>query len=573
MAQARAETMVHDVVIIGSGAGGGTVTKVLTDLGVSVVLMEAGPMIGMEDFKMLKAPYDVPHRGAGEHAEAYVGDGSGAGLGFGASYGGFGIEGEPYTVAPGSQFGWFRSRVIGGRTNHYGRHQLRFADYDFAPRARDGLGVDWPISYDEIAPYYDKAERLIGVTGKAEGIRSLPDGIFQPPAPLKVHEELVQRSAAKLGIRAINARHAIITTPTNGRPACHYCGQCTRGCATASNYASSYIQIFPAMQSGRVKVVPNAMARELITDASGKVSAVSYVDKETGTERQVRCRTVVLAASACESARLLLNSTASGHPDGVANSSGVVGRNLMDSVGYGMTAHIPAMVGMPSYNGDGYGAGHLLIPWWLWDRKDLDFPRGYHVEVYGGYYMPGIGSFQGSVNDAEGYGLPMKQAIREGYGNYVNLAGRGEMIPNENSYCEIDPTGVVDKWGIPVLRFHWQWGDYELNQVRHMQKTFSEIFDGMGGVYEPPASAEGEAKVPISVGGSVVHELGTVRMGDDPRTSVLNNFCQAHEVPNLFVADAAPFAGNPDKNPTHTIIALAWRTAEYLAEEMRKRNV
>jgi choline dehydrogenase-like flavoprotein len=257
----------------------------------------------------------------------------------------------------------------------------------------------------------------------------------------------------------------------------------------------------------------------------------------------------------------------------VANSSGVVGRNLMDSDGYGMTAHIPAMVGMPSYNGDGYGAGHLLIPWWLWDRKDLDFPRGYHVEVYGGYYMPGIGSFQGSVNDAEGYGLPMKQAIREGYGNYVNLAGRGEMIPNENSYCEIDPTGVVDKWGIPVLRFHWQWGDYELNQVRHMQKTFSEIFDGMGGVYEPPASAEGEAKVPISVGGSVVHELGTVRMGDDPRTSVLNNFCQAHEVPNLFVADAAPFAGNPDKNPTHTIIALAWRTAEYLAEEMRKRNV
>ncbi len=573
MARMGAETAVHDVVVIGSGAGGGTVTNVLTEMGVSVVLMEAGPMIGMEDFKMLKAPYDVPHRGAGEHAEAYF-NMPGGGLNFGANYGGYWMEDEPYTVAEGSEFGWFRSRVIGGRTNHYGRHQLRFADYDFKPMARDGLGVDWPVTYGDVAPYYDKVERFIGVTGKAEGIRSLPDGIFQKPAPLKVHETLVQKSCDKLGIKSINARHAVITRPTNGRPACHYCGQCNRGCATASNYASSYVQIFPAMKTGRLKVLPNAMARELITDASGKVSAVSYVDKETGTERQVRCRTVVLAASACESARLLLNSKNAGHSEGLANSSGMVGRNLLDSVGYGMGATIPGLVGMPPYNADGYASGHLLIPWWLWDSKGLNFPRGYHVEVYGGPGMPGVGSFQGSVDRAEGYGLPMKQAIRDGFGTAVYLAGRGEMIPNENSYCVIDPKGTVDKWGIPVLQFHWQWGDYELDQVRHMQATFREILEGMGATITEQPTPEGkDSDVPISTGGTVVHELGTARMGDDPHSSVLNGFCQSHDVKNLFVCDGAAFAGNPDKNPTHTIMALAWRAAEYLADEMGKRNV
>ena len=576
---------VHDVVVIGSGAGGGTVTKVLADLGIKVLLMEAGPMISPADFKMLMAPYDVPHRGAGAHAEAYFG-GQG-GLTYNANFGGAQIEGEPYTVAPGSQFRWFRSRVLGGRTNHYGRVTLRFADYDFKPKQRDGLGFDWPISYEDLSPYYDKAERFIGVTGRPEGIRSAPDGIFQPPAPLRVHDVLVQRACAKLGIRAINGRQAVITTPTNGRAPCHYCGQCGRGCKTASNYASSYVQIFPAMQTGRVEVVANAMARELMTDDTGKVTAVSYIDKTTGAEQQVRCRTVVLAASACESARLLLNSKGGGHPQGLANSSGKVGRYLMDTVGYGLSATIPALSGMPIYNSDGY-SNHLYVPWWLWDRKDLGFPRGYHIEVGGGYGMPGIGSFNRTVNEHEGYGVALKKAIRDNYGLSVNLSGRGEMIPNEQSYCEIDPE-VKDRWGIPVLRFHWEWSEHELNQVRHMQATFRSILETMGGTVtvpaapaanataapaaQAPSTASGQARVPISTGGAIIHEVGTVRMGDDPSTSVLNKFCQANDVKNLFVADAAPFVGNPDKNPTHTIIALAWRTAEYLAEEMRKGNV
>jgi choline dehydrogenase-like flavoprotein len=570
---------VHDVIVIGSGAGGGTVTKVLADLGISVLLLEAGPMLAMSDLKEHVWPYLIPHRGAGEKGRGYTAERSG--FTFSATFGAAQLEGEPYTVAEGSDFSWFRSRILGGRTNHYGRVTLRFADYDFNPKSRDGFGFDWPITYDDLSPYYDKAERFIGVTGSAEGIRTAPDGIFQPPGALKSHDVLVQRACAKLGIRAVSARQAVITTPLNGRPPCHYCGQCGRGCMTASNYAASYVQIFPAMKTGRVQVIANAMARELITDDTGKVTAVAYVDRTTGEDKRVACRTVVLAASACESARLLLNSKSSRHPQGLANSSGVVGRYLMDTVGSSLSARIPALSGMPHYNSDGYGS-HLYVPWWNWNNKGLNFPRGYHIEVGGGYGMPGIGSFTGIVNRREGYGLKMKQAIREEYGTSIGLSGRGEMIPNERSFCQIDPD-VKDRWGIPVLRFHWAWTDHELNQVRHMQQTFRAILESLGGQIQATGGRGGQqatsqsiaqaARVPISRGGAIIHEVGTVRMGNDPRTSVLNKYCQAHDVKNLFVADGAPFVSNPDKNPTHTIIALAWRTAEYLAEEMRKGNV
>jgi len=573
MTQISTSPQVHDVVVIGSGAGGGTVTKVLADLGVRVLLLEAGPLLSMADLKEHVWPYQIPHRGAGAKGEIYSGGRSG--FTFSATFGGAQIEGEPYTVAPGSDFSWFRSRILGGRTNHYGRVTLRFADYDFTPRSRDGLGWDWPITYRDVAPYYDKAERFIGVTGSVEGIRSAPDGIFQPPGALKAHDVLVQRACAKHGIRAVPARQAVITTPTSGRVACHYCGQCGRGCMTASNYAASYVQIFPALQTGRVRVVANAMARELIAGEDGKVTAVSYIDKTTGREQRVGCRTVVLAASACESARLLLNSKSARHPQGLANASGKVGRYLMDTVGSSLSASIPALSGMPHYNSDGYGS-HLYVPWWNWNNKGLSFPRGYHIEVGGGYGMPGVGSFTGIVNRTEGYGLKMKQAIRDEYGTSIGFSGRGEMIPNESSFCEIDPS-VVDRWGIPVLRFHWAWSDHELNQVRHMQETFRAIFESLGGRIQSGGGRGGQQAVadrpPISRGGAIIHEVGTIRMGNDRQTSVLNKFCQAHDVKNLFVADAAPFVSNPDKNPTHTIIALAWRTAEYLAEELRKGNV
>ena len=559
-----------EVVVIGSGAGGGTAVKVLTDLGIQVTLLEAGPMLNpQKDFKEHLTPYEVDHRGAGAHAELYFGRQQWNW--FSAPNGYWNIDGEPYTVAPGDDFRWFRSRILGGRTNHYGRISLRFSDYDFKPYSTDGLGDDWPVTYDEIAPYYDKAEGFIGVTGTKEGIRSAPDGNFLPPIAPRVHEVLIQRASRKLGIPCIPSRMAMLTKSIHGRAACHYCGQCGRGCRTASAFSSSQAMIFPALKTGKLNIVTGAMARELIAGPDGKITAVSYVDKATRSEKQIRCRAVVVAASACESARLLLNSKSPRFSNGIANSSGVVGRYLTDSTGYSLSGHIPALIGLPRHNDDGIGGMHVYMPWWLHDKKSKDFPRGYHIEVGGGFHMPQLGAFSGLVRRTEGYGKPLKNTIREQYGTNVYFAGRGEMIPNEHSYCEVDP-GAVDQWGIPVLRFHFRWNQYEIDQVNHMHDTFAAIIETMGGKVSEsrrPARATGR----ISVGGTIIHEAGTVRMGNDPKTSALNKYCQAHDVKNLFVADAAPFVSQPDKNVTLSIVAFAWRAAEYLAEEMRKGNV
>ena len=561
---------VYDVVVIGSGAGGGTMVQVLTQLGVNVALVEAGPMLNpTKDYKEHKWPYDYDHRG-GLDGGVYSTDPHKPFSFFSAPNGYWSIEDEPYTVAEGSNFTWFRSRILGGRTNHYGRITLRFADYDFKPYSTDGLGYDWPISYEDVVPYYEKAERFIGVSGTKEGIRSAPDGNFQPPAAPRVHEVLVQRAGKRLGIPVIPGRLAIITKPTNGRPPCHYCGQCGRGCITASNYSSSQVQIFPAMKTGKLKIFPNAMARELITDGPGKVKAVSYVDKATRTEKQIRCRAVVVAASACESARLLLNSRGPGYTNGLGNSSGVVGRYLMDSVGYDVGGYVPALEGMQRHDTDGLGGGHLYMPWWGLDNKNKEFPRGYHVEIGGGYGMPSVGTFHGACEIHEGYGADLKKFVRQKYGTTVGLSGRGEMIPNDQTYMDID-SSVVDKWGIPVPRFHFKWSDHELKMAKHMHDTFAAIFKEMGG--ELTGVRNDKHDNGISIGGAIIHEIGVVRMGDDPKTSALNKYCQSHDVKNLFVSDGAPFVSNPDKNPTLTICALAWRTAEYLAEELRKGNV
>ena len=320
---------VYDVVVIGSGAGGGTMVQVLTQLGVNVALLEAGPMLNpAKDYKEHKWPYDYDHRGALDGG-IYSTDPHKPFSFFSAPNGYWSIEDEPYTVAEGSNFTWFRSRILGGRTNHYGRITLRFADYDFKPYSTDGLGYDWPISYEDVVPYYEKAERFIGVSGTKEGIRSAPDGIFQPPAAPRVHEVLVQR-AGETARESRSSQGVWRSSPSHQRPAaCHYCGQCGRGCVTASNYSSSQVQIFPAMKTGKLKIFPNAMARELITDGPGKVKAVSYVDKATRTEKQIRCRAVVVAASACESARLLLNSRGPGYTNGLGEFFGC-GRPIFD---------------------------------------------------------------------------------------------------------------------------------------------------------------------------------------------------------------------------------------------------
>ena len=460
----------YDVCIVGSGAGGGMAAHVLTAAGANCVMLEAGPMWDTrDDGFMFKWPYDSPRRGAST-PEQQFGE-------FDAGLGGWTLEGEPYTVAADQDFDWFRTRMLGGRTNHWGRISLRYGPDDFRRRSTDGLGDDWPIGYDDIAPYYDKIDRLIGIFGSAEGLPNDPDGIFMDPPEPRCWEKMIKQGADRLGITCIPSRLSILTRPLNGRSACHYCGQCNRGCATRSNFSSPTVLLPPALDTGLLRIIPNAMAREVAVDGNGRARGVSYVNKDDGREYEVRARIVVLAASACETARLLLNSKSALFPDGLANTHGNVGRYLTDNTGTDVAGFIPRLMDNVPHNEDGAGGAHLFMPWWL-AAGGLDFPRGYHIEIWGGRGMPSYG-FMGGVHrlpSGGGYGAQLKDDYRRYYGAVIGFSGRGEMIPNRDSYCEIDPD-TVDRWGIPVLRFHFKWGEEEILQVRHMQETFRGLID------------------------------------------------------------------------------------------------
>jgi choline dehydrogenase-like flavoprotein len=533
----------------------------LTKAGARVALLEAGPMWDpVKDGAMLKWPYDSPRRGASTREKPF-GE-------FDGCIGGWQIDGEPYTTAPGTRFDWWRARMLGGRTNHWGRISLRFGPFDFNRKSRDGLGDDWPITYDDVKPWYDEVDKLVGIFGSVEGLPNEPDGIFHPPPTPRCYERLASQAAKKLGLTVIPSRLSIITKPLNNRAPCHYCGQCNRGCMTHSNFSSAYVLIPPAQKTGRLTLITEAMAREVTVGRDGLANGVSYIDRKTGRDMHVSARIVVLAASACETARILLNSKSSQFPNGLANSSGTVGKYLTDTTGTDVSGFIPKMMDMPPHNEDGVGGMHIYMPWWL-DNSKLDFPRGYHIETYGGRGVPSAG-FMGGIHrypKGGGYGASLKADYRRYYGASIGFSGRGEMIPNDDCYCEIDPN-VVDQYGIPVLRFHWKWTDHEYNQVKHMQETFRAIIAEMGGqVFSPmPTKEQGYG---IANGGAIIHELGGARMGNDPKTSVVNANCQAHDVKNLFVTDGAPFVSQADKNPTWTILALSMRTSDYIAQQRK----
>ena len=577
--QIKKTAKVYDVVIVGSGAGGGMAAYMLSKAGANVLLLEASGFYNPANAKsitQLKWAYESPRRGAGTTRP--FGD-------FDAAWGGWQIDGEPYTVDPGTEFHWFRSRMLGGRTNHWGRISLRFAPNDFKRKTLTGVGEDWPIGYDDIAPYYDEVDKLIGVFGSKENLPNEPDGIFLPPPKPRLHELMLKKAAKGIGIPVIPSRLSILTKPINkDRGSCFYCSQCSRGCMVYADFSASSVLVNPALKTGKVTLINNAMVREVLTDEkTGKATGVSYVNKINLQEVAVQAKVVVLAASACESARLLLNSKSSRFPQGLANSSGVIGKYLNDSTGASRGAFVPALMDRKRYNEDGVGGMHVFTPWWL-DNKKLDFPRGYHIEYWGGMGMPayGFGSGienlngiipgrDGKIKPAGGYGANLKDDYRRFYGAYVGMAGRGEPVPLESNYCEIDPN-TVDKYGIPVLRFHYKWSDYEVKQAKHMQDTFEEIIHSMGGIAlgKKPGPENNDG---LEAPGKIIHEVGTVRMGNDPQTSALNGYQQAHDVKNLFVVDAGAFPSQGDKNVTWTILACSMRTSEYIIEQVKQNNI
>jgi len=568
----------YDVVIVGSGAGGGMAAKILSDAGLSVAVMEAGPDYDPareEDRTQLRPPWESPRRGA--NTQRAFGD-------FDAAFGGWEIEGEPYTRGEGTQFDWFRSRMVGGRTNHWGRISLRFGPDDFKRGDIDGLSDSWPIGYEDVKPYYDRVDKLIGIFGSKEGMRNEPDGFFLPPPKPRLHEMMVKRGTDKIGIPVIPSRMSILTRMVNTeRGACFFCNQCNRGCNVYGDFSSSSVLIKPAVKSGRTDLYTYAMVREVTTNDRGQATGVVFISKTDMKEYAVRAKVVVLGASACESARILLNSKSKTHPQGLANSSGMVGRYLHDSTGTDRMAIMPDLIDRDRYNEDGVGGLHVYTPWWLNDKK-LDFARGYHIEYWGGMGMPGYG-FGFNMNTMRkyltdqfgnperngGYGAGLKRDVRRLFGSTLGMSGRGESIPQYENYCEIDPT-MVDKFGIPVLKFHYQWTDQEVRQAKHMHDTFEDILTSMGATLLGSKPGP-ESKYGLAAPGRIIHEVGTTRMGNNPNTSVLNKFSQAHDCKNLFVVDAGPFVSQADKNPTWTILALAWRASDYIVDQLKKQNI
>jgi choline dehydrogenase-like flavoprotein len=568
----------YDAIIVGSGAGGGMASKILSEAGLSVAVVEAGSDFdpAKEEYRtQLRYPWESPRRGASTNRA--FGD-------FDAAYGGWEIDGEPYTRARGTQFDWFRSRMLGGRTNHWGRISLRFGPNDFKRKSIDGLGEDWPVGYDEMKPYYDKLDQLIGVFGSKEGMYNEPDGFFLPPPKPRLHEMKIKKGADKANIPVIPSRLSILTRPVNNeRGTCFFCAQCSRACQVYGDFSAGTCLVKPAIKKGKVDLFTYAMVRKVTTNDQGEATGISYVSKVDMKEYKLKSRVVVLGASACESARILLNSKSKAHPDGLGNGSGMVGRYLHDSTGASRSAVLPDMVDRERYNEDGVGGAHIYSPWWL-DNKKLDFPRGYHIEYGGGIRMPsygfgmGMDSMRQYVKDEfgnprpnGGYGKGLKKDIKRFYGATIGMAGRGESVPQFENYCKIDPN-TVDKYGIPVLKFNYNWTDHEVRQARHMQDTFEEIMDGMGA--KPLGVKPGaDTRYGLLAPGRIIHEVGTTRMGHDPKTSVLNSHCQAHECKNLFVVDGGPFVSQADKNPTWTILALSWRTSDHIVNELKRKNI
>ena len=581
-------TTVYDAIVVGSGAAGGMAAHVLTSHGLNVLLLEAGRKLDMEsELKSMEWPYDHPRRGEMprdghaitlneytvrqppyakdtpyKHVYSYV-------QGWGGSDYSKNIvvdeKDHPYT---GTKYAWVRARLLGGKTAIWGRLALRLSDYDFKAKTHDGYGEDWPISYADIQPYYDKVDLYLGIAGHKENLPHLPDSLFQRTTRLNPSEVMLRQSLKKMN-RVLTPYRAGVTTDglkhNKYRSKCYGRGACNRragGCDIHAAFDSPTGLIYPAMDTGHLTLRTNSTAYEVTVDpATGKARGVAFADSQSGKHYEARGKAVVVAASTLESARLLLLSKSNAHPNGIGNSSGHVGHNFCEHVmGPSILGRVKDLVGKPRTLDDGRPGGFYIPRYRNLEDRQPKFLRGYGFEGGGG-----TGMIPGRALSTPGFGADFKKTVRDEAGAFVHMGGFGEVLARYENHVDLDPA-VKDRWGIPVLRFHYKFGDNEKAMCEDMAESAKELLEEAG------IEVVHVNKRVLTEGWSI-HELGTARMGSDPKTSVLNQFQQSHDVKNLFVVDGSSHVSASCQNPTWTIMALAWRSCDHLADELGKGNL
>ena len=554
--------MTYDAIVVGSGMTGGWAAKELTEKGLKTLVVEAGPPILPErDYVEHIPPWEMKFRGMRDRqrlqedqpiqstcyacdewsAKFFVSD-----------------KENPYTTESGKPFRWIRGRQVGGRSIMWGRQVYRWSDLDFEANLREGIAIDWPIRYADLAPWYDYVEDFIGISGEALGLPHLPDSRFLPPMKLNCGEIVVRDAIAKhfAGERLLTiGRAAVLTAPHRGRAACHYCGPCERGCITRSYFSSVNATLPAAQQTGRMTLRPNSVVHSVSFDPkSRRATGVRVIDAGTRKSLDFQGRVIFLCASALESARILLNSTTSEFPNGLANSSGELGHNLMDHVkGGGATAVIP---GNENRIVIGRRPNGIYVPRFRNVKTNQkEFLRGYGFE--GGGHREG---WQRGILQT-GFGTDFKKSLRQPGPWRFSFQGYGECLPSHANYVELDKERV-DAWGIPVLKIHCGWSENERAIRKDMSVTAAEMLVSAG-------AQEIESFADDDPPGFSIHEMGTARMGRDPKTSVLNSFNQAHDIRNLFITDGAAMVSSSCVNPSLTYMALTARACDYAVRQIK----
>jgi choline dehydrogenase-like flavoprotein len=547
--QVKRTPELHDVIVIGSGAAGGMAAWNLTRKGVSVLMLDAGEKFDRAKFWSHVRPWEWRQRVArGQHPPEFY----------------LNTAEQPYHTTPGQPFELTRVWGRGGKTNVWGRVSLRYSDRNFTEPARDGWEIPWPIRYSDIGPYYDRVDQLIGVNGGSDDTPWLPGSRFHlPPPQPRCGEMLLRRAAAKTGIQLVAGRRAVVTREHNGHAPCHYCGACGRGCDISAFFNASDYLVEPALRTGKLRVIDNAVVARVLVDDKGLASGVQYFDRRTREEHKVYAKRVVVGASCVDSTRILLNSKSSAYPNGIGNSSDVIGRYLSEQIRFHIYGFLPELMGGPVQNDDGISGEHVYMP-----RSDArpgeprDYLRGFGMQFWGcgaqdnaafGKKLPGIG-------------VDLKQAIKKRYPALVALHPYGEVLPYRDNRVTVEGT-PSDRYGVPIARIEYKIGENERKMSESMYARCEEI------LHSAKAEILPYQRGWLDVNGGAIHEHGTCRMGTDPKRSALNAFCQSHDVKNLFVVDGSAFTTATEKNPTLTILALSWRATDYMAAEIRASRV